>query len=293
MSAQARYGASRRSRLQPLVGGVLVLLDRVPLVQHEHDALPRLEHVAHDVGVLRRVALGRIGHDDRDVGRVDRLHAAQDGIALDPPVDRAPAPDAGRVDEHERLAVELDGGVDRVAGRARHLGHDHPIRPQHPVHERRLAGVRPPHDRDARRPHLRLGQLGQLLLGEVLRMDRCRRLRLARRREVLDDEVGEVTGVAAVLGADRDRGVEAEGEELDRIGLACGVVALVDDEDHRRVGAAQPIGHLVVERRQSGVGVDDEEDRGRPPRSPPAPGPAPAPRCSCPARARGRRCRRR
>ena len=91
--------------LQPLVGGVLVLLDRVPLVEHEDDALVRLEHVADDVRVLRRVALGRIGHDDRHVGRVDRLHAAQHAVALDPPLDAPrggecrpcrPGPAAGR-----------------------------------------------------------------------------------------------------------------------------------------------------------------------------------------------------
>ena len=80
---------------------------------------------------------------------------------------------------------------------------------------------------------------------------------------MVDDEVGQVAGVAAVLRADRDGRIEAEGVELDRIGLARGVVALVDDEDHRRIGPSQPIGHLVVERRESGMGVDDEEDQVR------------------------------
>ena len=172
-----------------------------------------------------------------------------------------PPPDARRVDEDQRLPVELDGGVDRVARGARHLRHDHPIGAEDLVHERGFAGVRPPDDRDPRRPHLGLGELRQLLLGQVLRLDRCRRLGLVGRREALHDQVGQVTGIATVLGADRDRGVEAEGEEFDRIGLPSGVVALVDDEDHRRLCAAQAIGDLVVERREPGMRVDDEEDQ--------------------------------
>ena len=120
-----------------------------------------------------------------------------------------------------------------------------------------------PDDRDARGAELRLRQLGHLLLGEVLGLDRYRRLRLRRRREVIDDEVGQVAGVAAVLRADRDGRIEAESVELDRIGLAGGVVALVDDEDHGGLGSTQPIGDLVVERRKSGMGVDREQDQVR------------------------------
>ena len=295
MSAQTRYGASRRSCLEPLVGGVLVLLDGVPLVEHQHDALAGLEHVAHDVGVLRGVALGRIGQDDRDVGRVDRLHAAQDAVALDPALDaprrRMPAVSTRTIG----CAVELDGGVDRIAGRARHVGRRSCAPRRGPGSRRstcRCSGG--PRSPPAAAP---ISVSASSASSSSVR-SLCRPMQTdaaasasARRREVVDDEVGEVAGVAAVLRADRDRRVEAEGVELDRIGLARGVVALVDDEDHRRVGASQPIGDLVVERRQAGVRRRRRTGRGRPPRPPPAPGPAPAPRCASPARARGRRCR--
>ena len=138
--------------------------------------------------------------------------------------------------------------------------HDHAIRAEDAVHEGRLAGVRPPNDRHPRRTELGLGELGHLFLGEVLGCDRYRRLGLGRRREALHDEVGEVAGVAAVLRRDRDGRVEAEGVELDRIGFAGRVVALVDDEDHRRLGASQAVRDLVVERGDAGVGVDHEQD---------------------------------
>ncbi len=224
--------------LQPLIGGVLVLLDRVPLVDDEDDPLVRLEHVADDVRVLCGVALARIGHDDRHVGGVDGLHRAQHAVALDPLLDRAASADAGRVDQHHGLPVELDRRIDRIAGGARHVGHDHSLAAEHAVDEGRLAGVRAPDDRNARRTELRLRQLGHLLLGQVTLRGRCRRLARHRRREVVDDEIGQIAGIAAVLGADGDRRIEAERVELDRIGLARRVVALVDHEDHRRVCAA-------------------------------------------------------
>ena len=63
-----------------------------------------------------------------------------------------------------------------------------------------------------------------------------------------------------MLRRDRDGRVEAEGVELDRIGFAGRVVALVDDEDHRSFGASQAVRDLVVERGDAGVGVDDEQD---------------------------------
>ena len=256
MSAQARYGGVAAQALQPAVGGELVLLDRVPLVDDEHDPLAGVEDVPDDVRVLGGVALGRIGHDDRHVGAVDRLQAAEHRVALDAAVDRPAAADAGGVDERHRLAVERDLGVDRVARRAGHLRHDHPLLPEDTVDERRLAGVRPADDRDLRRPHLRLGELGEVLVAHRLR----RRDRWRGGRQPIDDLVGQVAGVAAVLRADRQRRVEAQGVELAALVLPARVVGLVDDEEHRLRGAPQAIGDVMVERRDAGRGVDDEED---------------------------------
>ena len=151
-------------------------------------------------------------------------------------------------------------GVDRIARGAGLVADDHAIRAEDAVHEGRLARVRPSHDRNSRRTELGLGELGHLLLGEVLGCDRYRRLGLGRWREALDDQVGEVAGVATVLCRDGDGRVEAEGVELDRIGFAGRVVALVDDEDHRSFGASQAVRDLVVERGDSGVGVHHEQD---------------------------------
>ena len=66
-----------------------------------------------------------------------------------------------------------------------------------------------------------------------------------------------------MLRADRDGRLEAEGIELGRIGLAGRVVALVDDEDHRRLRAPQAVRHLVIERRDAGGRVHHEQDQVR------------------------------
>ena len=122
--------------MEPIIGRLLVLLDRVPLVEHQHEALTSVQHVAHDVGVLGGVALDGIGHHDGHIGSVDRLHGAQHGVAFDPPFDRATPADAGGVDQDHRLTIHHHRAVDRVAGGARNVGHDHPLLAQYAVYER-------------------------------------------------------------------------------------------------------------------------------------------------------------
>ena len=102
-----------------LVGGVGVLLDQVPLVD-DHDQAPGgLLGVAGHVGVLGGHALDGVDDQGRHVGAFDRAQRPQHAKLLDAPLDPAAAADAGRVDQQDGLAVVLDQGVDRVAGRTR------------------------------------------------------------------------------------------------------------------------------------------------------------------------------
>ena len=59
--------------------------------------------------------------------------------------------DTGGVDEDESAIPAPEDGVDRIAGRARRLRHDHAVVTQDCVQQRRLADVRPPEDRNADR----------------------------------------------------------------------------------------------------------------------------------------------
>ena len=65
------------------------------------------------------------------------------------------APQARRVDRHERLAVQLEPHVDAVARGARHFADDHPLGLGQRVDERALAHVAAADDRHL---HHRLGQ---------------------------------------------------------------------------------------------------------------------------------------
>ena len=53
-----------------------------------------------------------------------------------------------RVDDRERHAADVDALRQQIARRARHVGDDRPRRAGEPVEQARLAGVRPPDDRD-------------------------------------------------------------------------------------------------------------------------------------------------
>jgi hypothetical protein len=193
---------------------------------------------------------------------------AQHRVALDPAIDRPAAADAGGVDQDHRLAVQLDGAVDRVARRPRHVADDHPLVAEHLVDEGRLAGVRPSHHRHPRRRHLNLLELRQLFLGELIPFEgRYLPLRallgLVLRRQPLDDRIGQVARVPAVLCTDAHGRVEAESVELCGLRLAAVVIDLVDHQDDRLAGAPQPIGQLMVERRDARRHVDQEQDQVR------------------------------
>ena len=64
-----------------------------------------------------------------------------------------------------------------------------------------------------------------------------------------------------MLGAERDRIVEAERIALHQAVFALFPLGLVDDEDDRRVLAAQPARDFLVERGHPGAAVDHEQRR--------------------------------
>ena len=122
--------------------------------------------------------LGGVDEDERDVGTLGRLACAQLRVVLDALPVPALAADARGVDEDEGAIAAFEDGVDRVAGRAGRLRHDHAVVAEDRVQERRLADVRPPEDRDANRI--------------------VRSLLAAGSRQLLDDDVQEVTAAVSL-----------------------------------------------------------------------------------------------
>ena len=110
-------------------GPVGLVLDEVPLVDRDDEALALLDDVARDVGVLRGQALDGVDDEDGDVRARQRVERAQRRVALGgrPAGDLAAAPDAGGVDEDDLAATPRQPRVDRVAGRARDLATRSPV----------------------------------------------------------------------------------------------------------------------------------------------------------------------
>ena len=175
-------------------------------------------------------------------------------------------------------AVELERGVDRVAGRPRELGDDHPLGPEERVDQRRLADVRAPDDRHPRRGRPRSSSA-------AARRDRGR---AARAR---DEAVEQVAGAAAVRGRDGDRLAEPERVQLGDQRL----VARPSRPCSRpRPRAARRGAGSRRPRRRPGAARRARRAPARPRRrrrSPRAPAPGPRARASRSPRGRRRRCR--
>ena len=82
-STGANFRNARRCSIERCSVSLLVGVDRVPLVDRDHDRAAALEDVAGDVRVLVGDALGRVEQQQHDVGIGDRLQRLDDRELLD------------------------------------------------------------------------------------------------------------------------------------------------------------------------------------------------------------------
>ena len=89
-----------------------------------------------EIGAQRKiVALGKPQHE---IGVVGALQRAPNPLGFD---GVAAVADAGGVDEHDRIAAEVEGDLDRIPRRAGSGRHDRRILAGQRVHQRRLSGI--------------------------------------------------------------------------------------------------------------------------------------------------------
>ena len=218
-------------------------------------------------------AVLRVAHDERDVGALGRALGPQLRVVVDRAGDLRHAPQAGGVDQHDRPPVHLDARVDRVAGRARALVHDHPLLSEERVHERRLADVRPADHGD------RHGVVVGLLRDGVRRAPRRRACPAGRRcRSRARPDTGTGSPSPSPWNS------AASGASSPRSSLFAATIAGTEE---RRSSSRQ----LGVAGAQPGGGVDHEQHRSRRPRARTAPGPAPGARATRCRSGPPRRCR--
>ena len=125
----------------PCEGSAGSLHHQVPFIDREDARLVLLGDVIGQLLVESGDALGGVKKEQDDVGAADRPLGPVHRVEIEVVADLGVPLDSGGVDRQERHSVELEMNVDRVAGRARPLGDDHPLGPRQGVDERGLAGV--------------------------------------------------------------------------------------------------------------------------------------------------------
>src|SRR5215211_2446300 len=217
-----------------------VAAGQVPLVEHERGRAAGLHRPLGDPQVLRGHAVRGVADDERDVGPLGRPLRAQRRVVLDRLLHLGAAPDAGRVDQQQRPAVDLDRRVDRVARGAGDVGDDHALAAEEGVDEAGLADVRAA-------DHGEADGLLVLLRGVVAV------------GQQLDQAVEQVARAQPLRGGDRQRIAEPEAVEVVHEPDVARVVDLVGRDDDGQAAAAQDVGDLRVAGAHARARVYDEQ----------------------------------
>ena len=242
-----RAGEAGELRIQVLSEGLRVrVLEQVPLVGGEHDGLVVLNRVARQGLLDGRQGLPHIEEQDHDIGAAHGLAAARLREELDRVRQLGLLPHPRRVDHGEVPVAPLEAHIDRVAGGARDLRHDHAVLPGQAVDQGALAGVAAP-DHGQQHRGLRLHRPLGRGLGESL-----------------PQGLDQVRHPVAVLGADRVRALpHAEAVETLHLPGRVRALALVRDEHHRHGRATQARGDPLVEGGDAVTSIHEEEDQVR------------------------------
>ena len=221
---------------------LLVVVDRVPLVDGQHHGTAAFQDVAGDVRVLVGDALRGVEQQEDDVRIGDRLQRLDDRELLDRLEDPALLAQPGGVDELELLPGTLERHGDRVPRRAGLIEGNQALLAQPGIDQGRLADIGPAGNRQPDR------------LGGVVRF-----VGLGLRREVGQRRFHQAAHAFAVRRGHRMRLAEPEFVELAQargFGHALGLVRRQHDAPARRAEVAR---NVVVLRGEPGADIDQED----------------------------------
>ncbi len=135
--------------------------------------------------------------------------------------------------------------VDRIAGRAGHIADEHALLAQNTIDQRRLADVRPPHNRNPR-----LGRLRFLLFRVPF-------------GQPLDHFVEEIADTQPMLRGNFHHRLESELVEIEGARFRAFVVGFVDRDDDRTALCPNRLGDFEIGRHQPLPAIDDEHEERR------------------------------
>src|SRR5829696_8496606 len=218
--------------------------DEVPFVQADDDRPPLLLDQVDDREVLLLERDRGVEEHDHDLGKAHGAQRVADRQLLELVLHPGALAQARGVEELDRPAAPLPVDRDRIAGDAGLGAGEQTIGADQLVDERRLAGVRAPDDRD----------LERLALAALVV------LRLVVFPEIGQERVEELAEALAVLGRERHRLSEPQGERVVGAGRPGAALGFVGDEHHRLAGAAHELDEGLIRRQHPGARVHQEED---------------------------------
>ena len=224
------------------VHGVLVLLDEVPLVDHDHHTTIAVEDVPENVLVLLLESLGRVHQQQAHVTLVNRLHRPNRAVEFQVVVHLLPLPQPGRVHDLKVETERIEARVHTVPGRPGDVRHNVPLLTKQGVDEGTFAHVGPSHD----------GELGQSQI-----------LPFLLRRQLLHERVQQVPCTIPVVGADAEELIaNAQSVELRRGILLRPRVNLVDHKHHRLSCPPHQLRNVLVQIGDASLRIHHEDNQG-------------------------------
>ena len=218
----------------------LLFIPDIPFVQDQDHPDTGPDDLFSEALLLVGCSQRAVDHQECHVRLVENPPGPHHRVFLDIVVDLRPPLDARGIDDLERLAVQIDDEVDRVACRAGYIRDQDAVLPGELVQQRRLADVRPADDREAR--------------------DHVIRNRFAEIRKRLDKTIEQISGIASVQRRDRQGLTQAKRPEMCKIQLDGGTVHLVRHEQVRDAAALQDSSdaNVIVGDLRRAVGHEDD-----------------------------------
>ena len=226
------------------VDRLVILLDRIPLVDRDDNSFSALVCDSGNLGILLRDALRRIDHDDADIRPLHRCHRTDDAVALDLFLNLILPSKTCGINKDIFFSVVGNVGINRIARGSRNVGDNHTVLLCQLVNEGGLADIRLTDDRNLR----------ALVLLLVLRIV----------REVLDHFIQHISKSQHGCRRDRKRIADAEIVELIHIRHELlKAVHFVDHKHDRLAGASEHICHLGIRILQSLSDIREENNHVR------------------------------
>ena len=236
----AKWSELLLKELLPLLHCVVLLLDKVPLIYHNHAALAVTNNQVVDIKILGLDTLLCVEHKHADIRRLDSADRAHYRVELKVLHSLTLLTHTCSVDKVEVHTILIVAGVNRVAGCTCDICHNVTLLTQKSVGHRRLTNIWTAYDSDARK-------VLKLLCRAIL-------------RQKLENLVHQLTGTAARHRADAEWITKTEGVELVRVVDHLVVVNFVADKNHALLCTTQNLRHHHIKVGHTCAHLNKEED---------------------------------